>query len=152
MLTVEHALDLQAYAGKELGVSDWVAVTQRDIDDFARLTGDDHWIHVDAARAATEMPGGRTIAHGLLVLSYVPALQRQIYRILQRGRGFNYGYERVRFLSPVPVESRVRLRQAMVGATRHDKGTRLEIDATMEIEGSERPAIVARSIILIEDK
>jgi acyl dehydratase len=71
---------------------------------------------------------------------------------LQRGRGFNYGYERVRFLSPVPVESRVRLRQAMVGATRHDKGTRLELDATMEIEGVERPAIIARSIILIEDK
>ncbi len=152
MVIVEHALDLQAYSSKELGVSEWVTVTQRDIDDFARLSGDDNWIHVDVARAAKEMPGGKTIAHGLLVLSYVPALQRQIYQIRQRGRGFNYGYERIRFLSPVPVGSRVRLRQTMVGATRHEKGTRIEIDGTMELEGSERPAIVARNIILIENK
>lgn len=152
MLVVAHALDLKAHEGQELGVSGWVTVTQDDIDAYARLTGDDHWIHVDVERARTEMPGGRTIAHGLLVLSYAPALQRQIYRIERRGRGFNYGYDRVRFVSPVPVGSRVRLRQALVKAESHDKGTRLEIEATMEVEGAGRPAIVARSLLLIEDE
>ncbi len=152
MLTVEHATDLKAHEGSELGVSEWVTITQADIDDFARLTGDDHWIHVDVARAATDMPGGKTIAHGLFVLSFVPVLQRQIYKVSKRGRGFNYGYDRVRFVSPVPVESRVRLRQKLVSAARHDKGTRLEIDATIEVEGAERPAIVARNILLIEDE
>lgn len=152
MLTVEHALDLKAHEGHELGASDWITVIQQDIDDFARLTGDDHWIHVDVPRAETEMPHGKTIAHGLFVLSFVPALQRQIYQIRQRGRGFNYGYDRVRFVSPVPVGSRVRLKQTLADANRHDKGTRLEIDVTIEIEGASRPAIVARNIILIEDK
>lgn len=152
MLTVERALDLNAFEGKLLGVSDWVTVTQQDIDAFARLTGDDHWIHVDVERAKAEMPDGRTIAHGLFVLSLAPALQRQIYRIEKRGRGFNYGYDRIRFVSPVQVGSRVRLRQTLVAATRHDKGTRLEIEAAIEIEGATRPAIVARNIILIEDQ
>lgn len=152
MLTVERALDLKAHEGKELGVSAWVEVTQRDIDDFARLTGDHHWIHVDVERASSSMPGGKTIAHGLYLLSLVPTLQRQIYQIRQRGRGLNYGYDRVRFVSPVPVGSKVRLRQSLVEAVRHGKGTRLMIDATIEIEGAGRPGIVARNIILIEDQ
>lgn len=152
MLTVEHALDLKAHEGRELGASGWVEITQADIDGFARLTGDDHWIHVDVARAAKEMPEGKTIAHGLFVLSYGPTLQRQIYRIEKRGRGLNYGYDRVRFVSPVQVGSRVRLRQTLVAATRHEKGTRLELELTFEIEGAGRPAIAARNIILIEDE
>jgi acyl dehydratase len=152
VLTVEHALDLKSYEGQELGTSDWMTVTQKDIDDFARLTGDDHWIHVDVARARTEMRDGKTIAHGLLVLSLIPVLQRQIYRVLQRGRGLNYGFDRVRFVSPVQAGSRVRLRQTMVAAAPHERGTRLEIDATIEIDGTARPAIVARNIVLIEDK
>jgi acyl dehydratase len=152
MLVVSHALDLKAHEGQELGASDWVEVRQADIDDYARLTGDDHWIHVDVERARAEMPGGKTIAHGLLVLSYAPSLQRQIYRIERRGRGFNYGYDRVRFVSPVPVGSRVRLRQTLVTAERHLKGTRLEIEATLELEGVARPAIVARNLLLIEDE
>jgi acyl dehydratase len=152
MLTVAHALDLKAHEGQELGISGWVAVTQADIDDYARLTGDDHWIHVDVERARAEMPGGKTIAHGLFILSFAPVLQRQIYRIERRGRGFNYGYDRVRFVSPVPVESRVRLKQTLVAADRHDKGTRIEIEATIEIEGVTRPAIVARNLLLIEDE
>jgi acyl dehydratase len=152
MLIVEHAMDLNAHEGRELGASEWVEIRQKDVDDFARLTGDDHWIHVDVERARAEMPEGKTIAHGLFVLSLVPALQRQIYRIRQRGRGFNYGYDRIRFVSPVQVGSRVRLRQALAAASRHDKGTRLEFDVTLEVEGAGRPAIVARNIILIEDE
>lgn len=152
MLTVEQALDLKAHEGKELGFSAWVEVTQRDIDDFARLTGDDNWIHVDVERASSDMPDGRTIAHGLFLLSLVPALQRQIFQIRRRGRGFNYGYDRVRFISPVAVGSRVRVRQTLAEASRHEKGTRLVIDVTVEIESASRPAIVARNIVLIEDK
>lgn len=152
MLTVEHATDLKAYEGQELGQSDWVTITQRDIADFARLTGDDHWIHVDVERAGTAMPDGKTIAHGLFVLSLIPALQRQIYQIRKRGRGFNYGYDRIRFVSPVQVGSAVRLRQTLVAATAGDKGTRLEFDSTVEAEGAGRPVVVARSIILIEDE
>lgn len=151
MLTVEHALDLRSYEGTDLGVSNWASLSQSDISDFSRLTGDDHWIHVDVERAKIEMPGGKTIAHGLLVLSFTPVLQRQIYRIKKRGRGLNYGYDRIRFVLPVPVDSRFRLRQGLVSAAPHARGTRLELDVTIELEGSERPAIAARNILLVED-
>jgi acyl dehydratase len=152
MLTVERAMDLQAHAGSPLGFSDWFTIEQRHIDDFARLSGDDNWIHVDAERAAREMPGGRTIAHGLYVLSLIPWLQRGIFAVRRRGRGLNYGYDRVRFLSPVPVGSRIRLTMSLVQATAQTTGTRVELDATVEIEGSEKPALIARNIILIEDE
>ena len=152
MLTVDRPLDLKAHEGSELGMSEWVEIRQRDIDAFARLTGDDHWIHVDEARAAVEMPDGRTIAHGLFILSLVPALQRQIYAVRRRGRGLNYGYDRVRFVAPVPVPSRIRLRQTLARATRHEKGTRLEFDVIIETGGAAKPAIVARNILLIEDE
>lgn len=151
MLNVEHSLDLKAWTGQVLGTSEWVTVTQEAIDDFARISGDDHWIHVDTERAQREMPDGRTIAHGLYLLSLIPALQRQIYTIRNRGRGLNYGYDRVRFVAPVPVGSRIRLKQTLVNATPHERGTRLEIDAEFEIEGREKPALVARNILLIEN-
>ena len=151
MLTVERAIDLQLHAGQPLGASDWFAVEQRHIDDFARLSGDDNWIHIDAERAAREMPGGKTIAHGLYMLSLIPWLQRQIFAVRRRGRGLNYGYDRVRFLAPVPVGSRIRLAMSLVQATSQPTGTRIELDAVVEIEGAEKPALIARSIILIED-
>lgn len=151
MLTVEHAADLQAYAGQPIGSSHWFLIEQKNIDDFARLSGDDNWIHIDPDRAARDMPGGKTIAHGVYVLSLIPWLQREIFAISRRGRGFNYGYERVRFLAPVQVGSRVRLTMSPVQTTRQASGTRIEIESTMEIEGSEKPALVARSLILIED-
>lgn len=151
VLTVERAPDLEAHAGHVLGTSRWVTVTQQAIDDFARLSGDDHWIHVDTQRARSEMPQGRTIAHGLYLLSLIPALQREIYTIRKRGRGLNYGYDRLRFVSPVPVGSRVRLKQTLVDAAAHALGTRLEFDEEIEIEGSEKPALIARHILLIEN-
>ncbi|OYZ99516.1 MAG: enoyl-CoA hydratase [Rhizobiales bacterium 17-65-6] len=151
MLSVERAIDLQAHAGRILGTSDWVTVEQADIDAFARLSGDDNWIHVDAERAARDMPAGRTIAHGLFLLSLIPWLQRQVFAVRLRGRGLNYGYDRVRFLAPVPVDSRIRLRMSLVQATAQPSGTRIELEATIEIDGSDKPAVVARSIILIED-
>jgi acyl dehydratase len=152
MLTVDRAVDLQLHAGRPMGSSDWFTIEQRHIDDFARLSGDDNWIHVDTARAARDMPGGKTIAHGLYVLSLIPWLQRGIFAIRKRGRGLNYGYDRVRFLTPVQVGSRIRLSMSLVQVSRQASGARIELDATMEIEGSDKPALVARSIILIEDE
>lgn len=152
MLTVEHAIDLQLHAGRPIGSSQWFTIEQKHIDDFARLTGDDNWIHVDTERAARDMPGGKTIAHGLYVLSLIPWLQREIFAIRKRGRGLNYGYDRIRFLSPVQVGSRIRLTMSPVQATRQATGTRVELEATVEIEGSDKPALIARSIILIEDE
>src|SRR5690606_28696175 len=96
MLTVERTIELKAHAGEVLGSSDWITVGQEAIDTFARVTGDDHWIHVDRERASREMPGGRTIAHGLYLLSLIPFLQRSIYAVRRRGRGLNYGYDRIR--------------------------------------------------------
>lgn len=152
MLTVEHAIELQLHAGRPMGLSHWFTVEQQHIDDFARLSGDDNWIHIDTERAAREMPAGKTIAHGLYVLSLIPWLQRDIFAIRRRGRGLNCGYDRVRFLTPVQVGSRVRLTMSLVQATRQATGTRIELDSTVEIEGSDKPALVARSIILVEDE
>jgi acyl dehydratase len=151
MLTVEHAIDLQRHAGQPMGSSDWFTIEQRHIDAFAKLSGDDNWIHVDTERAARDMPGGKTIAHGLYMLSLIPWLQRQIFAVRRRGRGLNYGYDRVRFLSPVPVGSRIRLILSLIQATGQTTGTRIELEAAVEIEGLDRPALIARSILLIED-
>ena len=151
MLTVEKAADLATHAGQLLGRSDWVSIDQKMIDAFANLTGDRHWIHVDTARAEQEMPEGRTIAHGLLLLSLIPNLQHEIYAVTRRGAGLNYGYDRVRFISQVQVDSRVRLALTVVEAEPHAMGTRVMTDATLEIEGSDRPALVARNILLLKD-
>ena len=148
MLSVERAMDLQVHAGQHLGTSDWFTVKQGDFDAFARLSGDDNWIHVDPVRAAQDMPSGRTIAHGLFLLSLIPWLQRQVFEVRLRRRGLNYG---VRFLSPVPVDSRIRLHMALVQATAQPSGTRVELESTIEIDGSGKPALVDRGIILIED-
>lgn len=151
MLTVERAPDLKAHAGQLLGHSSWVLVEQSAIDEFARLTGDDQWIHVDVERAAREMPDGRTIAHGLYLLSLVPRLQREIYAIRTRGRGLNYGYDRVRFISPVPVGSRVRLALSLVDVEPHQLGSRIEAELSIELEGAAKPALIGRGIVLIMD-
>lgn len=151
MLTVERATDLQPHAGRPIGSSDWFTIEQRHIDEFARLSGDDNWIHVDIERAAREMPAGKTIAHGLYVLSLIPWLQRGIFAIRRRGRGLNYGYDRIRFLTPVQVGSRIRLTMSLVQVSQQATGARIELDSTVEIEGSDKPALIARSIILVED-
>jgi acyl dehydratase len=151
-VVVEHASDLAARVGTPLGTSDWFALDQSMIGAFAALTGDDHWIHVDVERAARELPQGKTIVHGFLVLSLIPFLQRGIYTIRQRGKGLNYGCNRVRFTAPVPVGSRVRLRQAVKECVRVEGGTRITFDSTIEVEGQQRPALVAETIVQIFDR
>lgn len=151
MLVLQTPSDFLDHVGELLGHSDWFTIEQRHVDDFARLTGDDFWIHVDVERAAREMPAGKTIAHGLFTLSLVPALQRTIWRVERRGKGLNYGSDRVRYTAPVPVGSRVRLRQTLKSAERVAAGTRLVTLCEFQREGSDRPALVAEFILLLQD-
>jgi acyl dehydratase len=147
MLEVERPSDLLAYAGKEIGTSDWYTVTQDQINKFADATGDHQWIHVDVERAKREMPGGKTIAHGWLTLSLVPRLAATLYRVKNRSRGINYGANRVRFTGMVPAGGRIRLRLKIKAVeTMKDGGTRITNESTMELEGSERPVLVAETI------
>src|SRR5438046_5988410 len=107
MLTVETPKDLLQHVGRELGPSAWIVVDQAMIDRFADATGDHQWIHVDVERARREMPGGKTIAHGYLTLSLIPRMAATLLEITRRGRGINYGSNKIRFISPVPAGSRV---------------------------------------------
>lgn len=151
-LVVERAADLAAYVGKPLGSSGWVTLDQSKIDAFADLTGDDHWIHVDVERAEREMPQGKTIVHGFLVLALIPFLQRSVFSIRQRGKGLNYGCNRVRFVHPVPVGARVRLHQSVKECVAVEGATRFTFECTVEIDGQERPALVAETLVQIFDR
>lgn len=135
---------------QDLGPSDWKVVSQDMIDRYAELTGDHQWIHVDPVRAAAEAPGGRTIAHGYLTLSLLPPLQDQLYRIDRVDRILNYGSDRLRFVSPTPSGSRVRLSQRIIKVEQlPDRGFRVFVRSTIEIEHSDRPAVVVDTIALI---
>ncbi|HEY1797045.1 MAG TPA: MaoC family dehydratase [Stellaceae bacterium] len=151
MLEVERPADLVAYAGKEIGVSDWYTVTQEQIDKFADATGDHQWIHVDVERAKKEMPGGKTIAHGWLTLSLVPRLAATIYHVKNRSRGINYGANRVRFTGPVPAGGRIRLRLTIKSVDQVDGGVRVTNEGTMELEGRDRPVLVSETIGMVYD-
>jgi len=131
-----------AAVGEELGVSDWVTVTQERIDAFAEATGDRQWIHVDPERAA-DGPFGTTVAHGYLVLSLLPALAQQVYEIDGLTMAINYGADKVRFPHPVPVGSRVRAGATLVRTEKVALGTRAVVTFAVEIEGVDKPACVA---------
>jgi acyl dehydratase len=152
MLTVENASELMQYVGQKLGTSDWLEVDQPMIDAFAQTTGDMNWIHVDVERAKREMPDGKTIAHGYLTLSLLPRLSKTVYRMRQRGKGFNYGANRVRYTAPVPVGSRVRLTETLKEAEQTDAGIRVVFACTIEIEGGTRPAMIAETIVLFANE
>jgi acyl dehydratase len=149
MIEVETPGDLQAHVGKLLGTSEWVTIDQGKIDDFARLTGDDNWIHVDVARAARELPGGKTIAHGLLTLSLVPYLSAQTYKIRRRSKGLNYGSNKIRFPTPVVCGARVRLHRSLEKYEPFEGGARLTFSNVMEIEGETKPALAAETISVV---
>ena len=146
-LTVETPKDLLQHVGRTLGPSDWVAVDQKTIDTFADATGDHQWIHVDVERARREMPGGKTIAHGYLTLSLVPRMAATLLRVERRRHGLNYGSNKVRFISPVPSGSRIRLRQRIVSVEDVEgNGVRVTYGMTVEVEGQSRPALVAETL------
>ena len=147
MRMVETPEALRALIGQELGVSDWLEVTQDLIDRFAEVTGDHQWIHVDVERAKREMPGGKTIAHGYLLLSLLPKLGSGIYKLSWPTRSINYGSDKVRIVNPVKAGARIRLRQSLVAVEDGAPGAhRITVRQTLEIEGEAKPAMIADTI------
>jgi acyl dehydratase len=134
--------ELKAAVGEQLGTSDWVTVEQKQIDTFAEATGDHQWIHVDAERAK-DGPFGGTIAHGYLTLSLLPVFSAQVYKVENVKMGINYGLNKVRFTSPVPVNSRLRGSFELLEVSEVKDALQVVNKVTVEIEGSERPACVA---------
>ncbi|WP_322042126.1 MaoC family dehydratase [Paraburkholderia sp. J67] len=139
------------FVGRELGVSAWVVVDQARIDAFAACTGDRQWIHVDVERAEREGPFGGTIAHGYLTLSLLASLAMEIGIVPEdASAGLNYGLDKTRFMTPVRAGARVRNRVALT-SVEHKGGGRILIKATntLEIEGEERPALIAESLAML---
>jgi len=139
--------ELEQAGERELGTSSWVQLEQRQIDLFAEATGDFQWIHVDPA-AAAQGPFGQTVAHGYLTLSLVPALLSEVFSVSDSVMGVNYGVERVRFTSPVPSGSRVRLKAKLAGSERRPAGVLFRIGVEIEIENHEKPALVGEVLYL----
>ncbi len=147
MTTIIDGIDgLKAAVGTHLGHSDWLEVTQERVNLFADATGDHQWIHVDVERATAESPFGGPIAHGYLTLSLAPALVPQIVKVEGFSMGVNYGTAKVRFPSPVPVGSRLRVGAELVEVTDVPGGVQVQMRLTFEVEGAEKPACVAEAI------
>ncbi len=148
---IETYEELRENIGQELGVSDWVLVDQSRIDAFADCTGDRQWIHVDPERAKRRSPFRTTVAHGFLTLSLIGALVQEIGVVPENTlAAFNYGLDKVRFISPVKVGSRVRLRTVLMSMD--DKGPGqylLKAENTIEIEGEDKPALVAETLVML---
>ena len=148
MRMFNNSSEIAAAAGQELGVSEWVGITQDRIDMFADATGDRQWIHVDTERAA-EGPFGATIAHGYLTLSLIPFLGAQVFAFAGDVARVNYGLNKVRFISPVTVKSKVRSSVSMLDVTDIDKGQQVTLQHTIEIRGNDKPACVAETVTLL---
>ncbi len=141
--------NVASLAGQEIGVSDWLEITQDRINQFADATGDHQWIHVNVEMAKQMMPGGKTIAHGYLTLSLIPGLTGGMLQIEGVTRGINYGSNKVRFINMVPVGSKLRARQKLLSAEPKAGGMQLTNEVTIEIEGQDRPACIAETISLV---
>ncbi|UPK76089.1 MaoC family dehydratase [Nocardioidaceae bacterium SCSIO 66511] len=151
MRVLETKEEVAAAAGEELGVSEWLSITQDRIDAFADATGDHQWIHVDPERAA-EGPFGKTIAHGYLTLSLVPLFGSEVFAFGGAGAKLNYGTNKVRFPAPVPVGSRVRARVELAEVAEIPAGQQCVVKYTVELEGSEKPACIAETVVLLLDR
>jgi acyl dehydratase len=142
--------EIKAAEGTELGVSTWLEISQERIDMFADATGDHQWIHVDPHKAASG-PFGATVAHGYLTLSLIPFLGAQAFAFAGETARVNYGLDRVRFMAPVRVGSRIRDRVVLSAVNDIERGQQVQLTHTIEIEGSEKPACVAEAIVLLMD-
>lgn len=146
MKVYEKLSDLKAMVGQEIAVSDWVPVSQKRIDQFAEATGDHQWIHIDPERSARG-PFKTTIAHGFLTLSMLPLFQQNAMSIADQKMGVNYGLNKVRFTSPVPVDSELRARIKLIGYDEmKDGGVQMTTEVTIERKGGDRPVCVAEAI------
>ena len=142
--------DAVAAVGEELGVSEWQEIDQDRINAFADATGDHQWIHIDAERAKNESPYGTTIAHGFLTLSMIPALTKDNYRVENAKMAINYGSNKVRFIAAVPSGGRIRARSELIDAAKVDDNTvNLTVKNTIELDGSNKPAAIAETIVRV---
>jgi acyl dehydratase len=147
MTTILHGLEgVKAHVGQHLGFSPWYEVTQERINLFAEASGDRQWIHTDVERAA-EGPFGKTIAHGLLTLSMIGTMAREVFKFDGFKMGVNYGYERIRFPSPVPVGSKLRLGAKVLSFEELPNAVQTLLELTIEVEGSNKPACAAQMIL-----
>ncbi len=145
MKTYQDVAELKALVGLPIGVSDWLTIDQMRIDQFAAVTGDDQWIHVDPVRAANGMFGS-TVAHGFLTLSLLPFFIRSSHKINGARTSVNYGLNRVRFPAPVPVNSRLRAHFKLLSFEPIEGGVQLITEVSVEREGQTKPVCVAESV------
>jgi acyl dehydratase len=138
--------EFAAAQGSQLGPTEWLEITQDRVNLFAEATDDHQWIHVDPERAAGG-PFGGTIAHGLLTLSLLPHFSHQLYRVDNVALAVNYGYNKVRFISPVKVGAKIRARGEITSVTQREGAVQATTTITVEIDGSEKPAALAESIV-----
>lgn len=147
MKTFTSLSDLMACIGQEVAVSDWITITQQQVNLFAQATGDHQWIHVDPEKARSG-PFGGPIAHGFLTLSLLPKFFESSFEITGSGMGVNYGLNKVRFTAPVPVGSRLRARMKLLASEPIDNGgMQMSWEVTVEREGSAKPVCVAESLV-----
>jgi acyl dehydratase len=143
----QNLADLQAVVGEEVAVSEWITITQAQVNLFAEATGDHQWIHIDEQKAAAG-PFGTTIAHGFLTLSLLPRFFESSFDIVNSRMGVNYGLNKVRFTAPVPVNSRLRARMTLLALEPIDNGgQQMTWQVTVEREGSAKPVCVAESLV-----
>jgi acyl dehydratase len=148
MRVFENLDEMAKEIGNEIGISDWVEIDQDRINQFADATGDHQWIHIDPERTQKEL-GMPTIAHGYLTLSLLPMLSSKVSGVKSVNRGINYGSNKVRFTNMVPVNSKVRARVKLVKMEPKAGGQQVTNEVTMEVEGSDRPAMVAETLSLL---
>ena len=147
MRTFQTLAELAALVGQEVAVSDWTTITQEQVNQFAQATGDHQWIHVDVERARAG-PFGGPIAHGFLTLSLIPKFFESSFEIVQSRMGVNYGLNKVRFMAPVPVGSRLRARMKLLQCDAIDnQGVQMVWEVAVQREGSDKPVCVAESIV-----
>jgi acyl dehydratase len=147
MKTFETLAELAACVGQDVAVSDWVTITQEQVNQFAEATRDHQWIHVDVERAKAG-PFGAPIAHGFLTLSLLPVFFASAFEVRQSALGVNYGLNKVRFMSPVPVGSRLRAHMKLLSADPIDgNGVQMAWQVSVEREGADKPVCVAESLV-----
>ncbi len=142
--TFKHLVNLQEHVGKEVGLTEWMTIDQESINKFAKLTGDEQWIHIDPERSAKESPYKKTIAHGFMVLSYASKFAYATMEISDITFGLNYGFDKVRFMNATPVDSRIRGRISILDYEQKDANSvKYKMQIVFEIEDEEKPACVA---------
>jgi acyl dehydratase len=146
---IESIEDAKALEDCELGVSEWITINQERINQFANATGDDQWIHVDSSRAKNELPDGKTIAHGYLTLSLIPALTRNFIEVAGLNQVINFGCNKVRFYSTVNEGDKVRARGTLLQARKRGSMIQLLSKISVEVEGSKKPACVVEMLVLL---